>query len=112
LSVCGLFAEGVFSSAFATGADTCCRGGGKRLGGVDLTVLLPLPRLLADLRAAARSALCFASASACWAIAAQVLSLIICQSAIVSSALANSVNLMFLPLPLFISSNTVVKVKE
>jgi hypothetical protein len=71
-----------------------------------------VPLLLVDLRAAARSAFCFASASACSAIAAQVLSLIIFQSAIVSAALANSVNLMFPPLPVFISSNTVVKVIE
>ena len=80
--------------SLVTGADTCCNGGGKRLGGMGLAVLLPLPRLLADLRAAASSAFCFASASACCAIAAQVLSLIIFQSAIVSAALANSVSLI------------------
>ena len=70
------------------GADTCCKGGAKRLGDMGLAEVLPLPRLLADFRAAARSAFCFASASACWATAAQVLSLIIFQSASVSSALA------------------------
>jgi hypothetical protein len=91
LCACGLFAEGVFSSALGTGAVTCCKGGGKRLGGL---LLLEL-RLLADLFAAARSAFCFASASACCAIAAQVLSLIIFQSASVSSALANSFKRMF-----------------
>jgi hypothetical protein len=112
LSVCGLFAEGVFSSALATGADTCCKGGGKRLGGAGLAVLLPAPRLLLDLRAAACSAFCFASASACCAIAAQVLSLITFHIANASAALVNSVNLMFPPLPVFISSNTVVKVIE
>jgi hypothetical protein len=68
------------------------------LGGAGLAVPPPAPRLLTDLRAAARSAFCFASASACCAIAAQVLSLIIFQSAIVSAALANSCNLIFSPL--------------
>ena len=43
-------------ASLATGADTCCKGGDKRLGGAGLAVLLPVPRLLADLRAAARSA--------------------------------------------------------
>ena len=72
------------------GAYTCCRGGGKRLGGAGLAALLPLPRLLTDFRAAARSACARASAAACCATAAHVLSLITRQSSSVSSALANS----------------------
>ena len=95
MCVCGLVAGDVFSSALGTGADTCCKGGGKRLGGMGLAVLLPLPRLLLDLRAAARSAFCFASASACCATAAQVLSLMVFHSANVSAALVNSLIFIF-----------------
>jgi len=77
---CAALADALGLSFMATGADTCCKGGGKCLGGAGLVALLPMPRLLTDLRAAARSAFCRASASACWAIAAHVLSLMVFHS--------------------------------
>lgn len=81
-------------ASLAIGADTCCKGGGKRLGGTGLEVLLPPPRLLTDLRAASRSAFCLACSSACCVIAAQVLSLMTFHIASASSALANSFSLI------------------
>ena len=92
-------------AAVLLGFDAGAAAGGGTGTGTDLGLAARALRLR-GFRTESRSAFAASSARACASSAAHILSLIIFQSANVSTALANSTSLIIKPLSVFISSKT------